>query len=163
MRPKSHIQGTAPGIDSCLVEADMTKEQVQLLRESFSRMEEQADIAALVFYRNVFSLAPELRPMFNTSIEVQGRKLMESLRYTVASLEQPEALAPMLESLGRRHLSYGAKNEHYDIIARAMRQMLSEVLGKQFTPATAAAWEEALHFVATAMQRGAAAALPVAP
>jgi hemoglobin-like flavoprotein len=138
----------------------MTKPQVQLLRDSFARVEEQADIAALVFYRHLFSIAPELRPLFNTSIEVQGRKLMESLRYTIATLEQPETLVPVLEGLGRRHLSYGTKPEHYQIVVRAMMQMLAEVLGRRFTPDTAAAWQEALHFVSQAMQRGAATATP---
>lgn len=138
----------------------MTKPQVQLLRESFARVEEQADIAALVFYRELFSIAPELRSLFNTSIEVQGRKLMESLRYTIATLEQPETLVPVLEGLGRRHLSYGTKSEHYQIVVRAMMQMLAEVLGRRFTQDTAAAWEEALNYVSRAMQRGAATATP---
>lgn len=140
----------------------MNPEQIKLLRDSFARVEEQADIAALVFYRNLFQLAPELRPLFNTSIEVQARKLMESLRHTVASLEQPEILVPILEGLGRRHLSYGTKPEHYDLVARALMQMLAEVLNRRFTPEVAAAWQEALTFVATAMQRGAASAVPAA-
>jgi hemoglobin-like flavoprotein len=138
----------------------MTPEQIQLLRETFRRVEEKADIAALVFYRNLFQIAPELRAMFNTSIEVQARKLMDSLRHTVATLEQPEVLVPVLEGLGRRHLSYGTKSEHYAIVAQAMMQMLAEVLGQRFTPAVSAAWEEALTFVATVMQRGAATAIP---
>ena len=133
----------------------MTADQVQRLRESFSRIEQQADIAALVFYREVFTLAPELRPMFNTSIELQGRKLMDSLRHTVATLEKPAELVPVLEALGRRHLTYGTKEEHYPIIAKAMMRMLAEVLGKQFTAETATAWDQALKFVVATMQRGA--------
>jgi hemoglobin-like flavoprotein len=133
----------------------MTPQQVQLLRDSFARVEQQADIGALVFYRNLFTLAPELRAMFNTSIEIQGRKLMESLRYTIAALELPEELVPVLEGLGRRHVAYGTKNEHYDLVTQALLQMLAEVLGKDFTPATAAAWREALDFVCATMQRGA--------
>lgn len=138
----------------------MTEPQVQLLRASFGRIEEQADIAALVFYRQLFAAAPELRAMFTTSIEVQGRKLMESLRYTIATLEHPEQLVPVLEGLGRRHLSYGTKPEHYPIVVRAMMQMLAQVLDRRFTPDLAAAWEEALNFVSQAMQRGAATATP---
>jgi hemoglobin-like flavoprotein len=133
----------------------MTADQVQSLRESFARIEQQADIAALVFYREVFTLAPELRPMFSTSIELQGRKLMDSLRHTVATLEKPDELVPVLEALGRRHLSYGTKEEHYPVITRAMMRMFVEVLGKQFTTETAAAWDEALKFVVATMQRGA--------
>lgn len=135
--------------------AAMTTEQVQLLRDSFARVEPQADIAALVFYRHLFTLAPDLRALFNTSIELQGRKLMESLRYTIATLEKPAELVPVLEGMGRRHVTYGTKNEHYALVQQAMLQMLSEVLGPRYTPATAAAWREALAFVSAAMQRGA--------
>lgn len=135
----------------------MTPRHIQLLRESFARIEPQADIAALAFYRRLFTLAPELRPMFTTSIELQGRKLMESLRYTVATLENPAALVPMLEGMGRRHLAYGTKDEHYAVVTRALLEMLAEVLDKQFTPETAAAWQEALEFVCATMQRGARA------
>ena len=138
----------------------MSPEQIKLLRESFARVEEQADIAALVFYRNLFSIAPELRPMFNTSIEVQSRKLMESLRHTVAMLEQPETLIPVLEGLGRRHLAYGTKPEHYDIVVCAMMRMLADVLDRRFTAETAAVWHDALNFVSSVMQRGAASAVP---
>ena len=141
----------------------MSPDQIKLLRESFSRVEEQADIAALVFYRNLFLIAPELRPMFSTSIEVQSRKLMESLRHTVAMFEQPETLIPILEGLGRRHLSYGTKPAHYDIVIAAMLRSLAEVLDRRFTAETAAVWHDALTFVSAVMQRGAAAAVPAAP
>jgi hemoglobin-like flavoprotein len=133
----------------------MTPQQVQLLRDSFARVAQQADISALVFYRNLFTLAPELRAMFNTSIEIQGRKLMDSLRYTIATLEKPNELVPVLEGLGRRHVTYGTKDEHYAVVTQALLQMLAEVLGNDFTTATAAAWQEALQFVCAAMQRGA--------
>jgi hemoglobin-like flavoprotein len=133
----------------------MMPHQVQLLRESFARIEQQADIGALVFYRNLFTLAPELRAMFNTSIEIQGRKLMDSLRYTIATLEKPDELVPVLEGLGRRHVTYGTRDEHYAVVTQALLQMLAEVLGSKYTTATATAWQEALQFVCTAMQRGA--------
>jgi hemoglobin-like flavoprotein len=98
--------------------------------------------------------------MFNTSIEVQSRKLMESLRHTVAMLEQPETLIPVLEGLGRRHLAYGTKPEHYDIVVCAMMRMLADVLDRRFTAETAAVWHDALNFVSSVMQRGAASAVP---
>lgn len=125
------------------------------LRESFVVVEQQSDIAALIFYRHLFTLAPELRALFHTSIELQGRKLMESLRFTVNSLDNPRALVPMLEAMGRRHLTYGTKDEHYAVVVRAMMLMLAEVLGKNFTPETSAAWQNALEFISEAMQRGA--------
>lgn len=80
-------------------------------------MASQAAISSLVFYRNLFTLDPSLRPLFQTNIELQGRKLMEALEFTMATLENPAGLLPVLESMGRRHLSYGTRNEHYQTMS----------------------------------------------
>lgn len=118
-------------------------------------IEPQANIAAMIFYRNLFALDPSLRSLFHTSIELQGRKLMEALGYTLVSLKKPDDLAPVLESLGRRHVIYGTKNEHYATVTQALLQTLGDCLNEKFTPEVKAAWEKALTFVAATMQRGA--------
>jgi len=110
----------------------------------------------MIFYRNLFTLDPSLRSLFHTTIELQGRKFMDSLEYTVASLENPQALIPALEAMGRRHVTYGTKPGHYATVVKALLQTLGECLEKEFTPAVEAAWRLALEFVAETMQRGAA-------
>jgi hemoglobin-like flavoprotein len=130
-------------------------EDIALVRENFSVMESQSAISSLVFYRNLFTLDPSLRPLFHTNIEVQGRKLMEALDFTVVTLENPAGLVPVLESMGRRHLSYGTRNEHYETVTTAMLKTLREILGTQFTPQAEAAWTAALGFITGAMIRGA--------
>jgi len=136
--------------------ASVTGRQIQLLRESFALLEPKASAAGLTFYRNLFALDPSLRAMFQTSIELQSRKLMEALGYTIATLENPAVLAPLLEAMGRRHVSYGTREEHYDTVVTALLQTLEESLGVAFTPEVRAAWAEALTFVADTMKRGAA-------
>src|SRR3974390_1989998 len=131
--------------------------QSALLRHSFNRIAPQSGIAAMIFYRNLFTLDPSLRPLFHTTIELQGRKFMDSLQYTVASLENPQAVIPALEAMGRRHVSYGTQPGHYVTLVKALLQTLGECLEKEFTPEVEAAWRLALEFVAEPMQRGAAA------
>jgi hemoglobin-like flavoprotein len=130
--------------------------QGALLRRSFNRIAPQSGIAAMIFYRNLFTLDPSLRALFHTTIELQGRKFMDSLEYTVASLENPQALIPALEAMGRRHVTYGTKPGHYATVVKALLQTLGECLEREFTPAVEAAWRLALEFVAETMQRGAA-------
>jgi hemoglobin-like flavoprotein len=126
-----------------------------LVRETFETVKSQAGIAAMVFYQNLFTLDPSLRSMFQTSIELQGRKLMESLEFTVAMLEQPERLVPELEAMGRRHVSYGTQDVHYETVVRAMLLALRTCLLKKWTSEVESAWTSALEFVAEAMKRGA--------
>jgi len=142
--------------DSGLAAGPLTTEQVALLRRSFAQIEPQGTIAALIFYRTLFNLDPSLKSMFHTSIELQARKLMDSLAYTVTCLESPEKLVPMLEAMGRRHVSYGVRDEHYDTVVSALLLMLREALGESFTPEVNTAWLKALQFVSDVMKRGAA-------
>ena len=129
--------------------------QIALLRESFAQIERQAGIAGLVFYRNLFTLDPSLRPLFHTSIDLQGRKLLESLSHTVATLENPRTLVPVLEAMGRRHVAYGARDEHYETVVQALLLTLAQILNTSFSQEVQEAWNQALSFVAKTMKDGA--------
>jgi len=133
-----------------------TEKQIRLLRQTFALLEPKAGIAGLVFYRQLFTLDPSLQKLFQSSIELQSRKLMESLGYTVATLENPKTLVPVLESLGRRHVTYGVQKKHYDTVVIALLQALEQVLDTAFTAEVRDAWNTALQFVATTMMRGGA-------
>lgn len=140
----------------------MTADEIYLLRKSFARVEQQAHVAALVFYRRLFELAPGLRRLFKTDIEEQANKLMDMLGLAVSMAERPAALESELLQCGARHAGYGARAEHYDIVRQAMIHMLGEVLGDAFTPATRQAWATFYDFMADSMKRGAAqAAMPL--
>ncbi len=80
---------------------------------------------------------------------------MESLGYTIATLENPKALVPVLEALGRRHFSYGACEEHYETVIKALLLMLEQTLADAFKPRSREVWNAALGFVAETMKRGA--------
>ena len=107
-------------------------------------------------HHNLFTFDPSLCSLFHTTIVLQERKFMDSLEYTVASLENPQALIPTLAAMGRRHVTYGTTLGHYATVVKALLQTLGECLEKEFTPAVEAAWRLALEFVAETMQRGAA-------
>ena len=134
----------------------MTPDQIHLLRKSFSQVEPKAQIAVLSFYRRLFELAPGLRPLFRTSIEEQSARFVEMLSLAVNLTDRPESLETELRQLGARHVIYGVKEEYYEIFVRALMEMLADVLGSQFTPATRAAWQEFFTFTVEAMKRGAA-------
>lgn len=155
-RPKQSSPRALAGTQGSAPPPGLSTKQVRLLRDSFALVEPKAGIAGLEFYRQLFTLDPTLREMFQTSIELQSRKLMEALSYTISSLEKPETLVPVLESLGRRHVAYGIRDEHYETVVTALLQTLKLVLGDALTPQAHEAWKDALEFVAATMKRGAA-------
>ena len=130
----------------------MTDEQIHLLRKSFDAVEAQAHVAALVFYRKLFALDPELRPLFKTGIEEQSRKLIDMLGLALSLLTRPGAFEAELRELGARHRTYGVRDEHYETVGRAMLDMLAEVLGREFTPMVRDAWAKFYNFTAETMK-----------
>jgi len=134
----------------------MTPHQIQLIRQTFALIEPRAELTALVFYQRLFALDPSLRPLFRANIDEQGQKLMQMLGVAVALLEQPFALVPALEALGRRHGGYGVEARHYDTVGEALLGTLAECLGDAFTGEVMDAWAALYAIVTRAMQRGAA-------
>ena len=128
----------------------------QLVRESFAKIEPKATITALMFYQRLFALDPTLRVLFQRDIEQQSVKLMQALRFAVASLDNPREMQPVLESLGRRHVYYGVLEHHYVTVGRALLEALEHVLGPAFTPEVKAAWLAVYLQMAETMKRAAA-------
>lgn len=133
----------------------MTARQVHLIRKTFAELSRHGHVAALVFYKRLFELAPELRPMFRGDIEVQSKKLIDMLDVLIAMLERPLGLELELKAMGARHAGYGVKDEHYGIVATALLAMLAETLDKEFTPEVRAAWTALYVAVETLMKAGA--------
>jgi len=134
----------------------MNATQTHLVRKSFAAVERQAEVAALVFYRRLFELAPGLRLLFKSDIQEQAKKLMEMLAVALSLLERPAELAGELEDLGAKHVGYGTRPEHYEIVRRALVDMFAEVMGDAFTLEMRQAWGELYDFIEAAMLRGAA-------
>ena len=134
----------------------MHPRQAQLIRESFAKIEPRAAIAALMFYQRLFTLDPSLRALFQRDIEQQGVKLMQALRFAVATLDNPRELQPVLESLGRRHVYYGVEERHYDTVCVALLDALEYLLGPAFTPEVKEAWLKIYTHIADTMKHAAA-------
>ena len=123
------------------------------------QVEPIADTAATLFYNRLFELDPALRPMFAaTDLREQKRKLMHTLTVAVNGLHRLEQLTPALEALGRKHVGYGVRDEHYATVGEALLWTLEQGLGDSFTPAVRAAWMATYGLLATTMQEAAAAA-----
>ena len=94
--------------------------QIELVQETWAQVAPRADEAGRLFYANLFALAPQVRSLFGGDIEAQSRKLMTMISYAVKGLNRLEALRPGLEALGRRHVEYGVRDEHYAIVGKAL-------------------------------------------
>ena len=129
----------------------ITRRQTMLVQESFARVQPMTEAVAAHFYRRLFEIDPLLRHMFRGGIEEQGRKLMQVLAFAVQGLERLEQLVPAVEALGRRHVGYGVRDEHYLTVGTALLDTLDEFLGGDFTPEVRGAWEAVYQLLAQTM------------
>src|SRR5215510_7910048 len=119
----------------------MNSRQIELVQESFSKVQPIAVEAARLFYQRLFEIDPSLRPMFRGDIEEQGRKLMQIIGVAVGSLHHWDKVCPAVEEMGRRHAGFGVRNEHYETVAAALLWTLEQGLGKEnFTGEVRASW-----------------------
>jgi hemoglobin-like flavoprotein len=121
----------------------MTPEQVQLVQESFSKVAPIADQAAVMFYDRLFETAPQVKAMFPTDMTEQRKKLMATLAVVVNGLSNLESILPAASALAARHVTYGAKAEHYPVVGSALLWTLEKGLGEAWTADVAGAWTAA--------------------
>src|SRR5438045_1793470 len=98
----------------------MTAREIELVRGTFSVIDERSEPLMLLFYGRLFQIAPSVRPMFRGDIGLQGRKFAEMLAVMIAGLDDFEQQRPALRTMGLRHAAYGVVPEHYDILATAL-------------------------------------------
>lgn len=139
----------------------MTNEQIKLVQDSFKQVAPIAEAAAQLFYARLFELDPALESLFKGNLTEQGRKLMQMLGLAVNSLDRMDQLLPAVQSLGRRHVTYGVRDKDYETVGRALLWTLRKGLGEAFTPEVEAAWSKVYATLASAMQ-SASVAEPVA-
>ena len=129
----------------------MTPTQISLVQHSFRKIAPHSETVAALFYQNLFTLDPSLRPMFRGDLKVQGRKLMTMLAMVVAGLERLDQLLPTVKALGARHAGYGVEPEHYHTVAAALIQTLEQGLGMSFVEEVREAWIIAYGILADVM------------
>ncbi len=96
-------------------------------------------------------MAPDFRALFPEDMREQQKKLLQSLTLVVNNLKKPEAVVPAVQELGRRHINYGVKPEHYQTVGAALVWALAQQLGPQWNAEVQAAWVAAYTLVADVM------------
>ena len=130
----------------------MESKTIKLVQDSFQKVVPIASTAATLFYDKLFELDPTLRPLFKGDIQEQGTKLMNMLGTAVKGLSNLEALVPAVQALGKRHIAYGIKDQHYDTVGIALIWTLGQGLGDDFTDEVKQAWLETYGVLSSVMK-----------
>ena len=108
----------------------MNPTQIKLVQDSFAKVAPISEQAAVMFYDRLFEVAPSVKAMFPIDMTEQRKKLMATLAVVVNGLSNLEAVLPAASALAKRHVSYGAKPEHYPVVGGALLWTLEKGLGR---------------------------------
>ena len=106
---------------------------------------------AELFYRKLFLIEPEVKPLFTDDTKAQGDQLVTSINLVVNSLNSLENLVPALQDMGRRYVNNGVKAEHYEAVGETFLWTLEQGLGNDFTDEVKEAWTTAYGIIASTM------------
>jgi|GEM_PF-4200186 len=121
---------------------------------SFTRVKTKSNGFARTIYDRLFAKAPALRDLFPAEMTAQENKLVHMVEVAIDALSSPESLDGVLADLGRRHVHYGARPEHFTPLWSALVEALEEHEGAEWTPELAAAWRHAFAVLEARMRRG---------
>ncbi|QDL90388.1 hemin receptor [Paroceanicella profunda] len=125
----------------------MTPQMIADIQSSWlAALAAPGDITA-VFYDRLFATAPQVRPLSRNNLALQRLKLADTLATVVEELDNFERLRGTVADLGRRHVRYGARPEHYAAVGEALIWALERHLGPDFTDDARNAWTEAIRLL----------------
>ena len=77
----------------------MTPTNLNIIRRTWSLAALNKMQVTLIFYANLFRIAPETEVLFKNDLTSQSTKLMDTLTFIVDHLDEPEALLPVARDL----------------------------------------------------------------
>jgi hemoglobin-like flavoprotein len=140
-------------------------ESWELSRQKFGCPEEVGTMILL----NLFDQAPETKtifgfkkednieanPMLRMGLLVHGARMVEMLD-SVLDLLGPDTdlLVEVISGLGKRHQKLGVEKEHFELLGRAVRDALAEIMGDSWTDAIEDSWIEIFDTLTDLIVRG---------
>jgi hemoglobin-like flavoprotein len=135
-------------------ENHMTEKQVITIRKSW-RVFRGIDpkVVGDAFYSKLFHDHPELRRMFPKNMDEQYKKLIDMLSTIVSRVDDLEGLGNDIAAMAKRHVAYGVKPFHYQLVGDALLWTLQQGLGKEWNDEVRKAWALCYEQLSQAMIR----------
>jgi nitric oxide dioxygenase len=121
----------------------LSETQIRLVQDSLPMIRAHLEPASMVFYDNLFAIAPETRALFREDLVGQGMKFFSTLDTIVELLHDMDALDSEVADLARSHASLGVMARHFEPMGSALMVTLGETVGTKFTEELRDAWRAA--------------------
>ena len=135
--------------------AIMPPEAVARLTRSFEEVSAKPRTLASLFYKELFTAAPQLRPLFPANMTSLQGHFEAALALVVRNLEDLSVLQESLRELGVSHVHWGAKPEDYPVVCESLVRAI-RVSSPSWTDELEQDWRRAISAIAVPMLQGAA-------
>jgi len=104
-----------------------------------------------MFFDRLAEVEPTLSAQFSNANNVHSDKLATVIQIAVISVNNLDALVPMLKLLGSEYRSYGARPEFYEIFGDVLLWTLEQGLGEAYSEEVNEAWATLYGIIAETM------------
>jgi hemoglobin-like flavoprotein len=125
----------------------LSNEHKNIVQTTFAQVTD-ADLLARRFYERLFEIDSSTKPLFKGDMSAQRVKLMQTIAVVVNSLNDLSTIVPAIQSLGKRHATYGVTPEHWNSVGSALLWALEDAFGEAFTREVRDAWAAAYGLIA---------------
>ncbi|MCB1541530.1 MAG: hypothetical protein KDJ25_12050 [Rhodoblastus sp.] len=130
----------------------MTRDQAQIVEDSFAAIGPVTLAMGEAFYENLFETAPDMRALFSHETSDQAMRFAQVLAYVVSNLRAPDQLLPIIRNLGARHREFGVVAEHFAPFKTALLRTLRDKMGNHWGTEVETAWSSTFDMLAKEMQ-----------
>jgi len=133
----------------------MTPEAIRQIRASYADVAARPRQLASRFYEELFTAAPNLRPLFPGDLTSLQGHFEAALALVIRNLDEVRALRESLRELGAQHVHWGARPEDY-VSAREALIAAVRALSPDWNDTLEQHWRAAITSIIVPMLEGAA-------
>jgi hemoglobin-like flavoprotein len=133
----------------------MTPDAIHQVRSSYAEVAAQPRQLASRFYEELFTAAPNLRPLFPSDLTSLQGHFEAALALVIRNLDEMRALRESLRQLGAQHVHWGARPEDY-VAAREALIAANRSLAPVWNDTLEQHWRTAITSIVVPMLEGAA-------
>lgn len=153
---KLHLKGKGAATQLYELTGFDKEDDLFLVQKTTGALFSEEGAFANAFYECLFAMAPEAQHMFQGSMERQGYLMGHMLKGAIYALSRPKNVALGFRELGRRHIGYGVREEHYLLVRKALVDTLESRLKEDYSDRIRLAWERMFDLAFQFMKEGAA-------
>ena len=128
----------------------------ELIRGTFALIVPMSEEFSKKFYEYLWLDYPSSQVLFeNTDMSTQRKALIGSLDFIVKNLDSEKTLIPYLHEMGARHVDYGTRPEHYEIVGSSLLKTLKYFFKRLCDEEVISIWTQAYALITRIMLEGA--------